>query len=302
MSTLFRSFWLCAAAGLLVACAAPPPAPAPEPAVAPAEAAASAPAEVVAPLTPQQGQKMAIAAADLLEAGLEDQAKADLLRVLAGDPNNKLAQNLLRQISADPVATLGRESFSYTVRPSDTLSRIAGRFLGDIYAFYILARYNDIKVPRQVAGGQVIRIPGKAPPPGALDREPRKPESAVVPVVAPPTVPSPPPLPADEPSAGDRALRAGEAAERNGDLARALAEYTRAAGLDHPEAAGRADRVRRTLVSRHTVSARSAFAKQDLDGAIRNWDRVLEVDPENDIARLERRKALALKEKVKSLK
>ena len=39
------------------------------------------------------------------------------------------------------------------------LSRIAGHFMGDIYMFYALARYNDIRVPRLVAGGQVIRVP-----------------------------------------------------------------------------------------------------------------------------------------------
>ena len=176
-----RLILLCSTALLVTACAAPTArAPVPTPPVAepaPVEAPPAAPA--LPPLTPPQAQKMAIAAADLLEAGNEEQAKADLQRVLASEPGNKLAQNLLRQITADPVAVLGRESFPYTVRSSDTLSRIAGRFLGDIYSFYILARYNDIKIPRQVAGGQVIRIPGKAPPPGVLENEARKEKAAV---------------------------------------------------------------------------------------------------------------------------
>ena len=220
---------------------------------------------------------------ELLEAGNEDQAKTELQRALAADPGNRLAQNLLRQISVDPVATLGRESFAYTVKPSETLSRIAGRFLGDIYAFYLLARYNDIKVPRQVTEGQVIRVPGKAPPV----------QAAVAAPVAP-TAPA-------EPSAGERALRAAEAAERSGDLERAYAEYRRAAELDQADAAGKAERLRSQLVVRFTTNARSAFAKQDLDGSIRQWDRVLSLDPSNETARLERLKAVALKEKVRSL-
>jgi tetratricopeptide (TPR) repeat protein len=317
---------LFAAVSALAACstAPAPPAttdeygytPARQPGAAPAAPAVAAPpAAPAAPASPaaqQQAQRTAQAAIELLEAGNEDQALAELRRALGLDPNNRLAHNLMRQITVDPVATLGRESFPYTVRPSDTLSRISGRFLGDIYAFYILARYNDIKVPKQVAGGQVIRIPGKAPPPGALEREapPRRADPAPTPAVAPtaavvtpapvpaPAAPPPPP----EPTPGERAVASADAAQRSGDLDRALTEYRRAVGLDQPSAAAKAEQVRRQLVSRHSTNARSAFAKQDLDGAIRNWERVLELDPGNDTARLERQKSLALKEKFKSLK
>ncbi len=239
-----------------------------------------------------------MAAADLLENGNEEQAKAELQRVLAGDPNNKLAQNLLRQITADPVALLGRESFPYTVRANETLSRIAGRFLGDIYAFYILARYNDIKIPRQVSGGQVIRIPGKAPPPGTLDAEPRRTDKPATVAPTPPAAPS-----AAEPSAWEKALTSAEAAEKRGDLERAYSGYQMATGGElSTESLARSESLRRRLVQRYTVNARSAFAKQDLDGAIRHWDRVLQLDPSNDTARLEQQKARALKEKIKSLK
>jgi len=296
-----RLILLCSSAiALLVACGAPAvKAPAPSIAPEPKVEAPAAPAAPPPPSSPQQAQKLAIAAADLLENGNEEQAKAELQRVLAGDPNNKLAQNLLRQITADPVAVLGRESFPYTVRASDTLSRIAGRFLGDIYAFYILARYNDIKIPRQVSGGQVIRIPGKAPPPGTLEAEPRR---ADKPAAGAPTSPAAPPPPA-EPSAGDKALASAEAAEKRGDLERAYSDYRLATSSElSSDALAKAEGVRRRLVQRSTLNARSAFAKQDLDGAIRHWDRVMQLDPANDTARLEQQKALALKEKIKSLK
>ena len=88
-----------------------------------------------------------------------------------------------------------------------------------------------------------------------------------------------------------------------GDLERAYSDYRSASGGDlSAESQARADNLRRRLVQRYTVSARSAFAKQDLDGAIRHWDRVMQLDPSNDTARLEQQKALALKEKIKSLK
>jgi len=301
-----RLILLCSTAVLVTSCGTPTAkAPVPAPAVtepAPVEAPPAPPPPP--PLTLQQAQKMALACADLLEAGNEEQAKADLQRVLGSDPGNKLAQNLMRQISADPVAVLGRESFSYTVRSSDTLSRIAGRFLGDIYSFYILARYNDIKIPRQVAGGQVIRIPGKAPPPGVLENEARR-DKAVAPTnPAPPVTTVAPAAPVtNEPSAGEKALTSAEAAERRGDLDRAYSDYRTATGGElSNEALAKAEQVRRRLVTRYTLAARGAFAKQDLDGSIAQWDRVLQLEPGNDTARLEQQKARALKEKIKSLK
>jgi tetratricopeptide (TPR) repeat protein len=224
-----------------------------------------------------------------------------LQRALSTDPNNKLAQNLMRQITAEPATALGRESFNYTVRPNESLSMIAGRFMGDIYSFYILARYNNIAVPRQVAGGQVLRIPGKAPPPVAVRETPRaEPRAepptpvAVAPIAAPPAAPP-------EPTPGERAMRAGEAAERGGDLDRAYTEYRKAASLDQPGAESKAEQTRKVLVQRYSLTARTAFAKQDLDGAIRGWEKVLAVDPANDTAKFEKQRALALKDKAKKL-
>lgn len=294
-----RLILLCCASALLGACARPTvKAPAPIPPEPVKVEASVAPPALPPPSTPQQAHKLAIAAVDLLEAGNEDQAKAELQRVLAGDPNNKLAQNLLRQITADPVALLGRESFPYTVRATDTLSRIAGRFLGDIYAFYILARYNDIKIPRQVSGGQVIRIPGKAPPLGTLEAEPRRTDKPATGASTSPAAPA-----AAEPSAGEKALTSANAAEKRGDLERAYSDYRVAtSGALSTEARAKAEALRRRLVQGYTLNARSAFAKQDLDGAIRHWDRVMQLEPGNDTARLEQQKAMALKEKVKSLK
>ena len=240
---------------------------------------------------------MALSAMELLEAGNEEQARSELQRALAADSGNKLAHNLLRQLTVDPVAALGKESFQYVVKPGETLSKIAQRFMGDVYSFYLLARYNDIKVPRQLAGGQVIRVPGKAPQvTKAVTPDPPAAVPAPTPVAAAVPVPAPP---APEPITLV-ALRSAEAAERAGDLDRALTEYRRAG--DHPGAATKAELLRKQLAARHTVLARTAFAKQDLDGTIGQWDRVLELDPANETAKLERRKAMDLKKKLESVK
>ena len=273
--------WL-ASAGLIAGCAqppsgssaTPPPRPAPQapgstaPGGAPSGTPAPADAPVnLPPLPPGQVTKAVSNAIELLEAGNEDQASIELQRVLQTEPGHKLAQSLLRQIKDDPVTMLGRESFSYRVQPGESLSKIAGRFLNDVHQFYVLARYNDIKVPRQLAGGQMIRVPGKAPPPA--------PAPAPVPVPAPATAPvvTAPPKPAPPPAAADPATDAALLAQRQ-----------------------------KEAINRHTRSARAAFAKQDLNGAIRAWDSVLELDPNNRTAQLERQKAIDLKEKLTKVK
>src|SRR4051812_6266302 len=186
--TKLRIHLLFASAVVLAACQQNPAKP-PAADAAPVPASPPPPEVVAAPSPPvptgpvtaaaqQQAQRTAMAAVGMLETGHEDEARTELQRALATDPNNKLAQNLMRQITSDPMATLGRDSFSYTVRPNESLSMIAGRYLGDIYSFYILARYNSIAVPRQVAGGQTLRIPGKERAPVVVARESRPPAPA----------------------------------------------------------------------------------------------------------------------------
>ncbi len=303
------------AVAVLAACQAPPPAapltppPAPVPMAEPAPVAPPAAPVATGPVSQAaqtQAHKLAMAAVEMLEAGNETAASAELERALTIDPQSKLALNLMKQIESDPQTTYGRDSFAYTVRPSDTLSRIAQRFLGDIYAFYGLARYNNIAVPRQVSAGQVLRIPGKPPVGGAPApiTSPRAPAPPPVASPAPPppseprvaeAPPPPPPPPPPEPTPGERAMRSAAAAERAGDLARALKDYQAAAGLSQPGAAGKADQVRKQLAQQHAKLARAAFARQDLDGAIANWLIVLELEPDFPQARSELERMRRLK-------
>jgi tetratricopeptide (TPR) repeat protein len=190
----------------------------------------------------QAAQRLAMAAADLLELGNEDQAAAEIQRALVADPNNRLAQSLLKQIQTDPQTLLGREYFTYRVEPGESLSRIAGRFLKRrAPVLHALARYNDIKVPRQLQGGQTIRMcrarhrrrprPHHRPQnrlPGARLRQRPQPRHHPTMTLVPPKARS----------ADQRSMRA-------------------------------------------TRAARVAFARQDLTNAIRNWDIVLELDPSN---------------------
>ncbi|HSW27260.1 MAG TPA: LysM domain-containing protein [Burkholderiaceae bacterium] len=273
------------AAGLIAACAEPgqpgtaptsggtprPPDGVSQPAL-PAPPPAPAPPEPPAP-PPMSPQELKIlverTVVDLLGQGQEEQAAAELQRVLRQEPNHRLANSLMRQIREDPQALLGREFFNYKVQPGESLSRISERFLGDIYLFYGLARYNGIKVPRQLHGGQQIKIPGKAPagglPPAPPPTQPASP--APQPAPPPPAVPPPAPAPPDP---------AVEAAKK--------------------------ERERKELVAAYAKAARTACARQDLDGCIANWDRVLELEPNNSTAKLERQKAIELKERLEKVK
>lgn len=330
------------AASLLTGCETPPrtapagsvPEPAPAPHVAPSEIesppipsplpAATQPSGPVTAALQQQAQKVAIATADLLQVGNEDQARTELKRALGLDPQNKLALSLTKQMAGDPVAMLPLDPFSYTVKPGDTLALIAQRYLGDPYLFYILARYNEIKVPRLLSSGQVIQVPGKAsapavnPPPPVPRPSPQRP-TPVPPAVAPspappptltsapPAPPAPPPPPPAAPAAptpvslGEQEMRNGATAEQAGDLPRALAAYRRADNLKQSGASAKAEKVRGQLVSRYSTGARNALARQDLDGAIGNWQRVLEIDPGHSAARFELERVRGLKEKLKNV-
>jgi tetratricopeptide (TPR) repeat protein len=289
MHTLRQTRWITALAKLatparlatlatlamLAACETAPssPAKAPPKVAEPAPVAASAPAaapvvvEVAPPLPPGSAQKYVSSALELLELGKEEEASAELQRALAIEPGHRLALNLQRQISADPVSVLGRESFMYRVQPGETLSRIAQRFMGDVHLFYILARYNDIKVPKLLSGGQLVRVPGK------------------VPLAAP--IPSPAPAVAAPVPPAAAAQRASSAA----DAAKAEREQ-----------AERAERERKQAVANATRAARQAFARQDLNNAIAQWDRVLELEPGNATAKLEKQRAVELRDKLGRVK
>jgi tetratricopeptide (TPR) repeat protein len=301
---------------LLAACAEapkqpappPPPAPVPQPVEPPAPPPPPPPEPVREPTgaEKQQAQTIALAAVGLLGAGNEMQAAAELKRALALDPANKLAISLSRQISEDPqllYAQYGRDSFAYAVKPGESLSAIAERFLGDKYAFYGLARFNDIKVPRQVAGGQSIRVPGKAPPTAAMAEpvrpaKPRPPEPTNAPADPVPAAAAPasPPPPDPGPSPAEKAFRNGEALEKTNSLDKALAEYKVAAALGYAAAPAKVQGLTAKLVDSYSRAARAALARQDLDAAIRAWDRVLDLSPGNQTAQLERQKVLRLQE------
>lgn len=276
---------LCAALAL-AACATPePPKPAaPAPVAAPAPAPEPAPAAApVAPAVPEgpapgspaartQATQLLRQALEHLNDGNEDTAKDEIDRALALDPGNRLGTCLQKGMTADPVATLGRESTTYTVRPGDTLGSIATRALGEGCEFYLLARYNGIKVPKQLAAGQTLRIPGRTPlaaPTAATASTPAAAASA----------------PAAAPAAAEAPAAAATSAASISSMRGSVAAAERQARID-----------------RHTRNATNAFRRQDLATAIKEWDIVLELDPSNVSARARREEAVELQRRLRQVR
>ena len=294
-------FAMCAAIAALAGCATPPPAPAPAaPAVTPAPAPgtpAPAPAAAVEQLNPAQAraqaQKLAIEAVDELQNGDETTARATLDKALALDATNELARKLLDQVRADAQKELGPVYFRYTVQRDDSLSKLAQQFLGDRFRFYILAKYNDMANPSRLAAGQVLRIPGKAPPPATSPKPPEPAEATA----RPPVAAEPEAKSSDEVLQAQRRARELEA---KGNLEGAYAALSESLQrFPGNEALTRQrDGTRAALIRSYDREAAQAFQRQNLDLAIAKWDRILELDPANRKARLERERALELKKKM----
>jgi tetratricopeptide (TPR) repeat protein len=182
--------------------------------------------------------------------------------------------------------------FRYTVQRDDSLSKLAQQYLGDRFRFYILAKYNDMASANKLAVGQVIKIPGRAP---------ATPPAAVAPAApAADTVAKPSELavvPRDDIA---ELLQKGKDLEASGNLEGAYAAYIEAAKKTpvNAEAVRRRDAARTALLRSLDREGTQAFQRQNLDLAITKWDRILEIDPNNQKARLERERALDLKRKM----
>lgn len=299
-----------AVASWLAACTTPPggqPKPEPAPAAAPAPTAPAPGAEPPAPpaeagpagpASAQQAQRLAMSAVEMLELGHEEPALAEIRRALQADPANRLAQSLLRQVETDPQVLLGREHFIYRVQPGESLSRIAGRFLNDVHLFYALARYNDIKVPRQLQGGQAIKVPGRQPPPAATPPVAPPPAPAPTPVAPPAPAPAAPKPPDAGPSAAEVVIQQ---------------EYRRGLSLmaqqKPAEAIGAFDQVLERDPNHANARLKRAQALSQVGGlirllenTIRRLDAQLAQNPNNAQAKAQRDKAVADRERLLTVK
>jgi LysM repeat protein len=271
-----------------------PPSPPPPTTVTPPAPPTASPSRAVEPslADKKQAQRLALDAAILLDEGKEAEAKAKLTDALKLDSRNDLANLLMSTITDDPMK-LGAKSFPYKVQSGDKLSKISELYLKDQYKFYLLARYNNIAVPRSLKAGQVIRVPGTAP---------------VLPVAISATTPTPvhPPPKSTVPASpqAEHSCQEGLQLLSAADKDRAYDAFLQCWKSDpgNQQARAQVESLRPELVRTHDRAAREAFRKQDLDACIKEWDRVLQLDPGNETARLERQRSIELKKHFEEVK
>jgi Tfp pilus assembly protein PilF len=154
------------ALGLLAACMGPPKA-APPVAMMAMQAPPAPPPQEIAPAIPPPPQatpglvarerfQLAI---NQLQQGDSIHAAVELKAYLAEVPNSTPAKNLLAQIETPIDMLYPADSFTVMLGRDETLSSLAGLYLGDVLGFYGLARYNNIENPSRLSIGQAIRIP-----------------------------------------------------------------------------------------------------------------------------------------------
>ena len=293
-----------AAAVVFAGCATPDatkpaePRPSTAPGASGTSPATATPATPAAPEVPAaearpMAARLALQAVDQLQGGDDIGARATLDQALKLDPNNDLAKNLMNQINADAQRELGSTFFRYTVQPGESLSRLAQQYMGDRFRFWILAKYNDIANPSRLGAGQVIKIPGRqpaTPPPVAADPSPLPAARAPAPEAEPPK--------ADTQLAD--AMKRGAEQERASNYEAAYATYVDVVARypSNAEAVKKRDATKVSLIRTLDRDASQAFQRQNLDLAIAKWDRILELDPNNRKARLERERALDLKKRM----
>lgn len=133
-------------------------------ATAPVAGEGSTPAcPVFDPLDTTQHLRKAV---EPLMAGDVATARDELRLALCQDPDDATAKSLVWQLDAVAEDALGHDFFCYEVQSGDSMPRIAKRFLGDPYRFFLLARYNEIEAPGRLRLGQCLRIPGPPEAPG----------------------------------------------------------------------------------------------------------------------------------------
>ncbi len=189
--------------------------------------------------------------AALLGTGKVDEARERLGKALRKDPMDPSLLMLERSLSGNARRNLGPSYRNHTVAPGETMADIAGRFLGNRLKGYELAQYNGIDDPSSIVPGQVIALPGGAPPAA-------EPERAEKPAARPARRadsrterPAPEPerapaatKPKTDPAGARRARTAGLAALNRGEVAKSVSLLQRAAALDPTDAAIKRDLAR----------------------------------------------------------
>jgi tetratricopeptide (TPR) repeat protein len=225
-----------------------------------------------------------------LQRGHYAEGERQLRRYLQAHPDDAAAQGVLRQLTVDPEQALGQASRPYVVKPGDSYSTLAARYLGDGGRFLILARYNHATDPSMLRVGQTLRLPASRL---ASSRTPEGPAAAASTAAAP--------VEASDAAKARRLQDESLALLRKGQRTQALERMDEALDADPHLPPGSADAtsLRKQLVSVYHQRAIVLYRDQQLDQAISLWNRVLAIEPDFEPATVYRARALELKQRLK---
>jgi tetratricopeptide (TPR) repeat protein len=94
-----------------------------------------------------------------LSNGEPDKARVELQEYIDTNPKSPRANMLMKQIDQPASSYFPSANFAVTMDKGETISTLARDYLGDVFSFYALAKYNGIEKPAWIDEGQVIKIP-----------------------------------------------------------------------------------------------------------------------------------------------
>ena len=230
-----------------------------------------------------------------LEQGHFAEGRRQLHRYIKQHPDDRTARDLWKQLTANPDKMLGTRSRIHVVKPGDTYSNMAARFLGDADQFLILARYNHATNPSLLQVGQQLRVPlDKHPQAGAKSSQP---QASVA---------------SDDKGAGASAASMNKAEQlqqqslallEQGHHQQAMNRMAQALDLDPKlkSPGGKADGLRQQLLASYHQRAIVLYRDQKLSQAIGLWNKILAIDPDYEPAIIYRARARELQSRLKQL-
>jgi len=209
----------------------------------------------------------------LLENGRPGPARAELLLYLQEKPKSAIGGDMMEQIDLPATEYFPEDYREIQLAPGQSLSTLAQEYLGSVYQFYALAKYNDIDKPRNLRTGQTMRIPLT--------------ETSLAVFAAGDSGEAPAPT-----AASDDAVNTKVSGQESVNKVEAAAE------VETAETAVSAEAVDVEQLHREALNA---YRAQDLDKAIGLWDQVLVLDPDHESARLYRSQSLELQKKLRNM-
>jgi tetratricopeptide (TPR) repeat protein len=219
----------------------------------------------------------------LLEEGRPAPARLELLEYLEVKPGSAIAQDILAQIDMPPGEYFPEDYHVIELKSGQSLSTLSKTYLGSIYQFHALAKYNGIAQPGKIKVGQEIRIPLTVSARETLRAQAMA--SEIVPAAA--NV-----IPLEQgPELESEEQQVAQPASSQ-DLETVVPSSIEPV-VSVQQKADQADVLHR--------EALNAYRAQDLDKAIALWDQLLELEPDYESASIYRSQAVELRNKLTKL-